>query len=347
MPDLGLLNPIATAIAAARGAAPASVSRIRMYAAALATDMRLPAEEVRAVELAALLKDVGTLAVPPYLLSKAGPLTSDEFAAVRAHSQSGAEILAEMPLSPLVPMLVLQHHERWDGRGYPSGLAGESILLGARILAVVDYFTALTADRAARRALGVSDALALLRKEAGHALDPRVVDRFVALWPGLAERQPSVTAPRVVFESIANVHGVASARDQMRRELAAICNVPEVMARIAALLPTVVPTSASALFLPDEDGSMVGCRFAIGTDADVLQRLRMPVGQGVTGWVARERRHSSTLALLRTLKHQVWTAEQHFSQCWRTRCSSIQVCSGFSRSTIRMPAPTETTIIEP
>ena len=137
--------------------------------------------EIQGVKTAALLHDIGKLAVPEHILSKPGPLTQEEFQKIRIHPQVGAEIISAVPFPYPVAPLILSHHERWDGKGYPQGLKGEEIPLGARILSVVDYFDALTSDRPYHKAMTHEAALALLQQEAGRALDPAVVQMFVEM----------------------------------------------------------------------------------------------------------------------------------------------------------------------
>jgi len=99
------------------------------------------------VKTAALLHDIGKLAVPEHILSKPGPLTQEEFQKIRIHPQVGAEIISAVPFPYPVAPLILSHHERWDGKGYPQGLIGDQIPLGARILTIVDYYDAVTTER--------------------------------------------------------------------------------------------------------------------------------------------------------------------------------------------------------
>src|SRR5207237_10823925 len=143
-------------------------------------------DEVQGVKTAALLNDIGKLAVPEHILSKPGPLTQEEFQKIRIHPQVGAEITSGVPFPYPVAPLILSHHERWDGKGYPSGLKGDEIPLGARILAVVDYFDALTSERPYHKAMSLEAALGLLRQESGKALHPRVVATFVDMYAALA-----------------------------------------------------------------------------------------------------------------------------------------------------------------
>src|SRR5205085_2605180 len=139
------------------------------------------------------------VAAPEHILSKPGPLTQEEFQKIRIHPQVGAEIISGVPFPYPVAPLILSHHERWDGKGYPAGLKGEEIPLGARILSVVDYFDALMSERPYHKAMSVEAAITLLQQESGKALDPQVVQTFVRLYPELwaeaEERQPDVAPP--------------------------------------------------------------------------------------------------------------------------------------------------------
>ena len=131
-----------------------------------------------AIEAAALLHDVGKLAVPERILNKPGGLTPAEFERMKLHAGVGAEILSEVNFPfPVVP-IVRHHHENWDGTGYPDRLHGADIPLGARILAVVDCFDALTSDRPYRRAMSAKQALALIETRRGTMSDPAIVDAF-------------------------------------------------------------------------------------------------------------------------------------------------------------------------
>src|SRR4029453_10527719 len=123
------------------------IRRVQGWAVALAEAAELTPDEVEAVRVAALLHDIGKLAVPEHILTKPGRLTPKEFARVRIHPIVGAEIIKAVPFPYPVAPVIQSHHERWDGSGYPDGLRGEAIPIGARVLAVVDYFDALTSAR--------------------------------------------------------------------------------------------------------------------------------------------------------------------------------------------------------
>src|SRR5262249_32934451 len=155
--------------------------RVQRYAARLCRVLELDEAEVHGITIAALLHDVGKLAVPEHILSKTHPLTSSEVDAVRTHSQIGADIVAAVPFASPVASVILGHHERWDGTGYPHGLRAEQIPLGARILAVVDCFDSMMSARPYHGPRAVDEAIALIEREAGAALDPRLVALFVQM----------------------------------------------------------------------------------------------------------------------------------------------------------------------
>ena len=132
---------------ASRMASDTHVRRVQKLAVRLAQVAGMSENEVKGVEVAALLHDIGKLAVPEHILTKPGRLSADEFQAIRLHPSVGAEIIKAVPFPYPVAPLIESHHERWDGSGYPLGIAGDAIPLGARILGIVDYFDALIADR--------------------------------------------------------------------------------------------------------------------------------------------------------------------------------------------------------
>ncbi len=162
------------------------IRRVQRHTVALARALGVTdAVELKALEAASLLHDVGKLAVPDYVLNKPGALSPSEFERIKLHAAKGAEILTtvEFPY-PVVP-IVRHHHEQWNGSGYPDGLSGESIPLGARILTVVDCFDAVTSDRPYRRKLTDEAAIGILLSRRGTMYDPAVVDAFIELVPAL------------------------------------------------------------------------------------------------------------------------------------------------------------------
>ena len=272
--------------------------------------------EIQGVKTAALLHDIGKLAVPEHILSKPGPLTQEEFQKIRIHPQVGAEIIAGVPFPYPVAPLILSHHERWDGKGYPAGMKGDEIPAGARILAVVDYFDALTSERPYHKAMSDEGAVGLLRQEAGKALDPNLVHdvrrepREAARRSGndvrdgaharAADRHEREGAPAVgllpepsnktVFDDIALAHREIYALYEIAQAMGTSLGVADTMALISSKLSNLVPFSCCALFLHNEELETLRCRFATGIDAEVIQQISVKSGLGLTGWVARNRR---------------------------------------------------------
>jgi HD-GYP domain-containing protein (c-di-GMP phosphodiesterase class II) len=152
---------------------------VARYAVFLADQLGLEPEERQSVELAGLLHDVGKIGVPGTILRKPGPLTDDEYDAIKQHAALGDAIVRDLPNVDAVKAGVRHHHERWDGTGYIDGLAGEDIPLIARIVSVADAFSAMTTTRPYRKALTVAEALRRLREASGTQLDPRLVTAFV------------------------------------------------------------------------------------------------------------------------------------------------------------------------
>ena len=314
---LATIEALALAIDAKDQTTHNHVGRVELYATSLARALGMSAVDVEAVKTAALLHDIGKLGVPEHILAKPGPLTPDEFQKVRMHPQIGADILGAVPFPYPVAPLVLAHHERWDGRGYPLGLKGEQIPLGARILCLVDYFDALTSDRPYHKPLSVEAAAALIQEEAGKALDPTAVALFLRILPDIriqvectdfsrprltaavssSEGAPIAGSPRAamlsrpsVFEDIAVAHREIYALYELAQSMGTTLGVTDTMGHIASKLSRVVPFSACSLFLYSEDDDSLQCRFASGTDAELLQQLVLKSGHGPTGWVARNRR---------------------------------------------------------
>ena len=152
---------------------------VARYGLFLADRLGVDPELRRTIEIAGLLHDVGKIGIPDGILRKPGPLTADEYAIVKQHVALGDSIVRDVPNAGLVRAGVRHHHERWDGSGYIDGLTGEEIPLIARILAVVDAFSAMTTSRPYRKAMSIQEALRRLEDAAGTQLDPRLVTSFV------------------------------------------------------------------------------------------------------------------------------------------------------------------------
>jgi len=167
----------------ARGESPGSLRRLADASAAVSDRLELSATQREALELGALLHDIGEIKVPEAVLQKPHLLSAEEREIVQRHPEWGVELLETVPLLTPALDVVGGHHERYDGSGYPHGLSGEEIPLTARIFAVVDAVNAMTHDRAYRRARPLSEALRILHDEAGKQFDPRVVDVALKIPP--------------------------------------------------------------------------------------------------------------------------------------------------------------------
>jgi len=155
--------------------------RVTMYSLAIANALGLDDEEKEDLELAGYLHDIGKIGMPQDILQKPMTLSDDEFEVVKRHPANGVKILENLKNLKNVSKFILHHHERMDGTGYPSGLAGEDIPLGSRILAVADAFDAITSNRPYRKASRTKEALLEIEINAGRQFDPVVVGVFVSL----------------------------------------------------------------------------------------------------------------------------------------------------------------------
>jgi HD-GYP domain-containing protein (c-di-GMP phosphodiesterase class II) len=156
--------------------------RVRRYAKVLAAQAGVAGPEVvHAIETAALLHDIGKLAIPDRLLNKPGPLTAGEYEQVKQHAAIGADLLAGVSSNGLLALFVRHHHENWDGTGYPDGCCGDEIPIGARVLAITDCYDALTSNRPYRRALAPHAAIAMIRERRGSMFDPELTDAFLKI----------------------------------------------------------------------------------------------------------------------------------------------------------------------
>jgi putative nucleotidyltransferase with HDIG domain len=170
--------------------------RVRRYATALARKAGIVEESLlQSIDAAALLHDVGKLAIPDGLLDKPGPLSAEEYDRVKEHAAIGADLLAEVPFPGPLAALVRHHHENWDGSGYPDRKVGTEIPLGARMLALADCYDALTSHRPYRRALSHDSAIAMIHERRGSMFDPELTDAFLQVVWQLRPPSPGIYRP--------------------------------------------------------------------------------------------------------------------------------------------------------
>jgi diguanylate cyclase (GGDEF)-like protein/putative nucleotidyltransferase with HDIG domain len=285
------------------------IRRVQTYAVGLAECVGVKDTAlIRAIEAAALLHDMGKLAVPEYILNKPGPLTPAEFEKMKLHSSVGADILSAIDFPyPVVP-IVRHHHENWDGTGYPDGLAGNAIPLGARILSVVDCFDALTSDRPYRPRLADREAIQILKDRSGSMYDPAVVATFIRVHndiaPRVAEASSSLSLrtisgasrpPALANAVLRPLDEISSGSDEMltlfdlARGLNNQMTVQDAGDVIAKHLRRLVPTSLLVFFLYDHATDELVAAHASGEHSQLITDLRIVVGQRLSGWVAAHR----------------------------------------------------------
>ena len=316
---LRTIEALALAIEAKDQTTGEHLQRVRVYAMELARDLGLTEDETEALRAASVLHDIGKLAVPEHIISKPGKLTPEEFEKMKIHPIVGAEILEQVDFPyPVVP-IVRAHHEKWNGSGYPNGLEGEAIPIGARILAAVDCLDALASDRQYRRALPLDEAMAKVASEAGISFDPSVVEvlerRYVEL-EKLANEQPFQAPPKLstdvkverglapdagfaesekapVCETPAKGHldvmagarREAEALEEFGRKLGGALGVEDMLSLLAVRVKRLVPHDAMAVYLVRD--KVLVPEFVSGENFRLFFSLRIPIGDGLSGWVAQ------------------------------------------------------------
>jgi putative nucleotidyltransferase with HDIG domain len=272
------------------------IRRVQRYAGALARALGITDEKtLDAIRAASLLHDTGKLAVPEYILNKPGPLTNAEFERMKLHATIGADILKSIDFPYPVEPIVRFHHENFDGSGYPTGLSGPQIPIGARILSVVDCYDALTSDRPYRSKMTRPQAETYLRQHRGTRYDPWVVDGFIEILDQLqAVEAAEVAKASVVAEpglSRAQLQVIQSARAEnreitlLKRDLPAAPSADRAVELLLDRLQPMVPAVTLAMYVPLADSTDLYCAACAGLGAPAIIGARVPIGERVTGWV--------------------------------------------------------------
>ncbi len=319
---LRTIEALALAIEAKDHTTHEHLQRVRVYAIEVAKELGVSGAELEALHAAALLHDIGKLAVPEHIISKPGRLTPEEFEKMKIHTLVGAEILERVRFPyPVVP-IVRAHHEKWDGSGYPMGLKGAEIPIGARILSAVDYLDALASDRQYRRALPLRDVMQKLGAESGKSFDPKVVDVLQKRYQYLERLAVAKSAddpggplstaikierglePAAGFEnatvqdyagrettflsSIAAARQEAQSLFELSQDLGASLSLTETLSVFSVKLKPMVPYDAIAIYIKREDELVP--EYVNGDNYRLFSSLRIPMGQGLSGWVAHNRK---------------------------------------------------------
>jgi diguanylate cyclase (GGDEF)-like protein/putative nucleotidyltransferase with HDIG domain len=297
------------------------LQRVRVYAKEIGKQLRLSQNELDALQAAALLHDIGKLAVPEHIISKPGRLTPEEFEKMKIHPLVGAEILEEVKFPyPVVP-IVRAHHEKWDGSGYPFGLSGEEIPIGARILSVVDCLDALASNRQYRRALPLDQAMEIVASESGKSFDPLIVDilrrRYIelerlAIGAGLGRERIKLSMDVKVQRGSAPATGFAETAEELARlemetsidplssiaaatqeaqmlyeltqDLGNSLSLQEALAFVGVRMKRLVPYETIAVYIRRDEKLIP--EYVSGENLRLFTSLEIPMGQGLSGWVA-------------------------------------------------------------
>ncbi|HYL38573.1 MAG TPA: diguanylate cyclase [Bryobacteraceae bacterium] len=298
------------------------LQRVQVYAVEVGKELGLDEAQLEGLRAAALLHDIGKLAVPEHIISKPGKLTREEFEKMKIHPLVGAEILERVRFPYPVTPIVRAHHEKWNGTGYPEGLKGEEIPIGARILAAVDFVDALASDRLYRRALPLEKAVDKLLSETGTSFDPQVVNilrrryrEFEALaqanaldraevpfQPTIARdvtagesRESSKPASSAPVEKPADfLSSIAAARQEVQnllelaQDLGNSLSLNETLSLLALRLKRMIPYDALAIYVVR--GEKLRAEYVNGENFRLFSSLEIPLGQGLSGWVAEHRK---------------------------------------------------------
>jgi len=313
---LRTIESLALAIEAKDHTSHKHLQRLRVFAVEVGKELGFAADELEALRAAALLHDVGKLAVPEHIINKPGRLTPEEFDKMKIHTAVGAEILERVAFPYAVAPIVRSHHERWDGAGYPDGLKGDQIPRGARVIAAVDCLDALTSHRQYRGAVSLDAAMEKVASMSGSAFDPQVVEvlqrRYrefeklseesaaLSFSTDSAEDDPSETIDvdadsRSVaggdsdfLASIASARQEAQTMFELSQDLGNSLSLGETLSVLSMRLRRLVPYDSMAVFLLKE--GRLAPELVSGDNFRLLSSLDIKLGEGLTGWVAENRK---------------------------------------------------------
>lgn len=314
---LSTIECLATAIDAKDQITHGHIRRVQVYTMELAKLLKVSELEMEGLRAAALLHDIGKLAVPEYILNKPAKLTPKEFEKIKIHTLVGADILSavEFPY-PVIPG-VLHHHERWDGKGYPSGLKDTEIPLPARILCLADFYDALTTDRPYRKAMDKEQVLQIIREESGKIFDPRLAHlfcvhidgfedavkavekgqrRLIRLAAGDTPGQPEISAARpqqAVLNQIASANREVLVFYEIARHLGRSLEIGDVLDIVGNKLERLVSFTDLVIYLCDSKTDTLVASHVSGPHKEIFDGYSIPRGHGVSGWALANRRSLS------------------------------------------------------
>ena len=307
--QMSIIETLALAIDAKDHSTHGHARRVQVYAVGIAKSMGIDNnDDLDALRAAALLHDIGKLAIPEYILSKPGRLTDSEFAKMTRHVEIGANILEPIQFPyPVVP-IIRYHHERENGSGYPYGMKGEQIPLGSKILAVADTFDALTALRTYRTPLTFSEAIDLLQNESGMHYDADVVTAFVRVAKALTEEvamldinkygnnthlpqtssdsaeEQKLLLRKKGFTEIASTHREIYALHEIFQTVGKSLNLDDTLRIICSKLQSIVPFTSCVVYLKNKKTDMIHPAMVTGEFCEKLSQNWMALGEGLTGY---------------------------------------------------------------
>ncbi len=319
---LRTIESLALAIEAKDHTSHQHLQRVRVFAVEVAKELGFPEDEIEALRAAALLHDIGKLAIPEHIINKPGKLTPEEFEKMKIHTLVGAEILQRVAFPYPVASIVRSHHERWDGTGYPDGLKGEQIPKGARVLAAVDCLDALASHRQYRNAMSLDTAMEKVTSMSGSAFEPRIVEvlkrRYrelermaqsdstiteeaalstnvrveTGLEPaGRLEQSVPISGPANeadFLSSIASARQEAQTMFELSQDLGNSLSLGETLSVLSIRLRKMIPYDSMAVFLL-KDGRLLP-ELVSGDNFRLLSSLNIGLGEGLCGWVAEKRK---------------------------------------------------------
>lgn len=319
---LRTIESLALAIEAKDQTSHKHLQRVRVFAVGLAKELHFSHDEIEALRAAALLHDIGKLAIPEHIINKPGRLTPEEFEKMKIHPLVGSEILQRVAFPYPVAPIVRSHHERWDGTGYPDGLKGEQIPRGARVLAAVDCLDALASHRQYRNAMPLDAAMEKVVSMSGSAFDPKIVEALkkhykkleilagtdligedeanvspdvrvetgVNVVEGLEQSPPpsGTTSETDFLSSIASARQEAQTMFELSQDLGNSLSLGETLSVLSVRLRKMIPYDSMAVFLL-KDGKLIP-ELVSGDNFRLLSSLNIALGEGLCGWVAERRK---------------------------------------------------------
>jgi diguanylate cyclase (GGDEF)-like protein/putative nucleotidyltransferase with HDIG domain len=321
---LRTIESLALAIEAKDHTSHKHLQRMRVFTVEVAKELGFPESDIEALRAAALLHDIGKLAIPEHIINKPGPLTPEEFEKMKSHTLVGAEILQRVAFPYPVAAIVRSHHEHWDGTGYPDGLKGEQIPAGARVLAAVDCLDALSYHRQYRNGMSLDAAMEKVASMSGTAFEPAIVEvlkrRYrdmeilsqldsqlesaptatasttTIVTPGEKRPEPGVqsapgpgaAAEADFLSSIASARQEAQTMFELSQDLGNSLSLGETLSVLSVRLRRMIPYDSMAVFLLKE-GKLLP-ELVSGDNFRLLSSLNIGVGEGLCGWVAEKRK---------------------------------------------------------